>query len=112
MPQSLFNVLLHLVFSTKNREPLIDEAIEDDFEIYWRATKSNTTNATYGTNGEPKLRRQMLCQGGNEAEGLKCDSPGQRPGIEEMRATRPGRCLRNNSKPQTEPGQAGLLTDH
>ena len=34
MPQSLSNVLLHLVFSTKNREPLIDEEIEDELFAY------------------------------------------------------------------------------
>ena len=52
---------------------------------------------------------------GEEAESLKCDSPGQRPGIEEMRATRPGRrrrCPRTDSKRQTDPGPPGLLTDH
>ena len=34
MPQSLSNVLLHIVFSTKNREPLVDELIEPEVHAY------------------------------------------------------------------------------
>ncbi len=34
MAQSLSNVLVHLVFSTKHREPLIDRAIEADLYAY------------------------------------------------------------------------------
>ncbi|MCA9238425.1 MAG: IS200/IS605 family transposase [Planctomycetales bacterium] len=34
MPQSLANVLLHVVFSTKRREPWIDEAIESQLHAY------------------------------------------------------------------------------
>jgi len=34
MAQSLSNVLLHIVFSTKNREPFIDESIERDLFKY------------------------------------------------------------------------------
>lgn len=34
MPQSLASVLVHLVFSTKNREPLITEAIEPELHKY------------------------------------------------------------------------------
>jgi REP element-mobilizing transposase RayT len=34
MPQSLSNVLLHIVFSTKNRLSLIDEAIEPELYAY------------------------------------------------------------------------------
>ena len=34
MAQSLSNVLLHIVFSTKNRQPFVDEAIEQDLFNY------------------------------------------------------------------------------
>ena len=34
MPQSLANVLIHLIFSTKNRVPLIHPAIEDELFRY------------------------------------------------------------------------------
>ena len=34
MPQSLANVLIHVVFSTKNRSPLIQPDIEDELFAY------------------------------------------------------------------------------
>jgi putative transposase len=34
MPQSLSNILLHLIFSTKNRHPFIDEVIEPELYAY------------------------------------------------------------------------------
>lgn len=34
MPQSLSQILVHLVFSTKNREPLLAEEIRDDVHAY------------------------------------------------------------------------------
>ena len=34
MPQSLANVLVHLIFSTKNRRPLIRPEIEDELFPY------------------------------------------------------------------------------
>jgi putative transposase len=34
MPQSLANVLVHLIFSTKNREPLIAADVEDQLYAY------------------------------------------------------------------------------
>lgn len=44
MSQSLSSILIHLVFSTKNREPLITEAIEKELHPYmasiFRALKS------------------------------------------------------------------------
>ncbi len=44
MPQSLSSVLVHLVFSTKNREPFITPAIERELHPYmasiFRAQKS------------------------------------------------------------------------
>ena len=48
MAQSLSNILLHIVFSTKNREPFIDEAIERDLFKYV-ATVSRTLHCpTHG----------------------------------------------------------------
>jgi len=44
MPQSLSSILIHLVFSTKNREPFITPAIETELHPYlatiFRALKS------------------------------------------------------------------------
>jgi REP element-mobilizing transposase RayT len=44
MPQSLSSILIHLVFSTKNREPFITPAIEPELHPYmakiFRALKS------------------------------------------------------------------------
>jgi REP element-mobilizing transposase RayT len=34
MPQSLSSILIHLIFSTKNREPFISEAIEKELHPY------------------------------------------------------------------------------
>ena len=34
MPQSLSSILIHLVFSTKNREPFITPAIEGELHPY------------------------------------------------------------------------------
>src|ERR1051325_1086913 len=34
MPQSLSQILVHLVFSTKNREPLISDDLRDDLHAY------------------------------------------------------------------------------
>jgi REP element-mobilizing transposase RayT len=34
MPQSLSSILVHLIFSTKNREPFIPPAIESDLHPY------------------------------------------------------------------------------
>jgi putative transposase len=44
MPQSLANVLVHIVFSTKNREPLIDPGIESELYPYL-ATACRTANS-------------------------------------------------------------------
>ncbi|MCH7228228.1 IS200/IS605 family transposase [Haloferula sp. A504] len=34
MPQSLAQILVHLVFSTKNREPVLDDDIRDELHAY------------------------------------------------------------------------------
>ena len=34
MPQSLSQILVHLVFSTKNRKPLIGDDLRDDLHAY------------------------------------------------------------------------------
>ena len=38
MPQSLSRILIHLVFSTKNREPLLSTALQNDLHPYLAAT--------------------------------------------------------------------------
>jgi putative transposase len=47
MPQSLSSVLIHLVFSTKNRQPLITETIESELYKYLAGIFRN--------NGSPSL---------------------------------------------------------
>ena len=47
MPQSYASILLHLVFSTKNREPLISPTIEPELFAY--------LGAVMKTNGSPAL---------------------------------------------------------
>src|SRR5258708_7518989 len=53
MPQSLSSILIHLIFSTKNREPFIKPAIESELPPYmakiFRAVKSPSL-AIDGTN--------------------------------------------------------------
>lgn len=41
MPQSLSNVLVHIVFSTKHRKPLIDDSIRDELHGYIGGIISN-----------------------------------------------------------------------
>jgi putative transposase len=43
MPQSLSNILLHLVFTTKNREPLILPELESELYAYIAAIHKNMT---------------------------------------------------------------------
>jgi len=43
MPQSLSNILLHIVFSTKNREPLILPELEPELYAYIAAIHKNMT---------------------------------------------------------------------
>jgi putative transposase len=38
MPQSLSRILVHLVFSTKNREPMLSTALQSDLHPYLAAT--------------------------------------------------------------------------
>lgn len=38
MPQSLSSILIHLVFSTKNREPYITETVESELQKYLATT--------------------------------------------------------------------------
>ena len=45
MSQSLSNILIHLIFSTKNRQPFIDSTIES--ELYAYITSICTTHGTF-----------------------------------------------------------------
>ena len=51
MPQSLAKVLVHLVFSTKNREPLIHATVRPDLHAYLIATLANLPCASLQTGG-------------------------------------------------------------
>ncbi len=41
MPQSLAKIYIHLVFSTKNREPFLTDDVRDDLHAYMAATLNN-----------------------------------------------------------------------
>lgn len=51
MPQSLAKVVVHVVFSTKNREPLIDEAIERELHAYLAGVCKNLGCSAYQIGG-------------------------------------------------------------
>jgi putative transposase len=51
MPQSLSSILVHLVFSTKNREPLIRVAIESELHAYGVTVLKNNGCAVLAMNG-------------------------------------------------------------
>jgi putative transposase len=48
MAQSLSNILLHVVFSTKNRRPLIDESIETSLFKYLATACRSLDCSTHG----------------------------------------------------------------
>ncbi len=47
MPQSLAQILVHVVFSTKNREPLLDDAIRADLHAYVGGIVQNIGGALF-----------------------------------------------------------------
>ena len=53
MPQSLSNVIVHLVFSTKDREPFIDCEIRDSFHAYLATVVRDTGSECYRVGGIP-----------------------------------------------------------
>ena len=53
MPPTLTNILLHIVFSTKHREPLITQAIEKDLHAYLAAVINGERGHTLIVNGMP-----------------------------------------------------------
>ncbi|RJP32116.1 MAG: hypothetical protein C4527_06465 [Candidatus Omnitrophota bacterium] len=53
MPQSLSNVLLHIIFSTKERYPFIKEEIETDLYSYMAAILQQINCPALIVNGMP-----------------------------------------------------------
>jgi len=51
MPQSLSSILVHLVFSTKDREPLIRESVRADLHAYGASVLKNMECPTLSMNG-------------------------------------------------------------
>ena len=51
MPQSLASILVHLVFSTKNRQPLIHPEIESELHPYLATVFRNLDSPTLALNG-------------------------------------------------------------
>lgn len=51
MPQSLSSLLVHLVFSTKNREPLITSAVEIELHRYMATVFRNANCPSLAING-------------------------------------------------------------
>jgi REP-associated tyrosine transposase len=61
MPQSLSNVLLHVVWSTKNREPWIADSIRERFHSYVVGVLENLECPSLETNSEPD-HIHILCR--------------------------------------------------
>jgi putative transposase len=53
MPQSLANVMIHTIFSTKNREPLIPEELAHQFYAYITGILANIESPTIQVGGMP-----------------------------------------------------------
>ena len=53
MPQSLSNVIVHLVFSTKDRVPIIDAEIESKLHAYLASVIRDTKSECYRIGGMP-----------------------------------------------------------
>ena len=51
MPQSLSRVLVHLIFSTKNRVPILTPAIRDELHPYLAATLTNNHSTSLRVGG-------------------------------------------------------------
>ncbi len=50
MPQSLANILVHLIFSTKNREPMINDEIRPALHAYMIGILENHSSPSLQTN--------------------------------------------------------------
>lgn len=50
MPQSLANILVHLIFSTKNRRPLIHDDVRERLHAYVVGTLANQQSPSLATN--------------------------------------------------------------
>jgi REP element-mobilizing transposase RayT len=53
MPQSLAKILLHIVFSTKNREPWIPPSLDDELYRYLSGACDGQGSHAYRVNGMP-----------------------------------------------------------
>jgi putative transposase len=53
MPQSLANVMVHTIFSTKNREPIIPDAIADQLYAYIIGILANSESPSIQVGGMP-----------------------------------------------------------
>jgi REP element-mobilizing transposase RayT len=51
MPQSLANILVHIVFSTKDRAPFIDESIRDELHAYLATVIRNSKSECFRVDG-------------------------------------------------------------
>jgi putative transposase len=51
MPQSLSNIIVHIIFSTKNREPLITEFIQTRLHAYMATVVRNLNGECYRAGG-------------------------------------------------------------
>jgi putative transposase len=61
MSQSLSNVLLHVVWSTKNREPWIADSVRERFHSYVVGVLDNLGRPSLETNSEPD-HIHILCR--------------------------------------------------
>ena len=67
MSQSLSKILIHLIFSTKNREPFIDEAIEPQLHAYMAGVFKNMESPAIIIGGTPDHTHSLFVLSKNRA---------------------------------------------
>jgi putative transposase len=63
MPQSLANVMVHAIFSTKNREPMIPDVIADQLHAYITGILANIESPSIQIGGMPDHLHVFLALG-------------------------------------------------
>jgi len=73
VPQSLSKVILHIIFSSKNREPWLDSNVRPRMHAYLSTICRHmawiSTNATFGIRTLDESHLQRLCNPGNQIPG-------------------------------------------
>ena len=75
MPQSLANVLLHVVFSTKGREPVLAKAWRPELEAYLAGILRRLDCPAVQVGGRPEHVHQPFGGGNTRAASIKYFRP-------------------------------------